>query len=392
MGKQAIDHLLAAPLERRFDRLMARAAESPADLPALAEVILGSGKRAGTLLDTTLTLMPAGGFARLVPLAVARLEAHGSDENAASVIDYCALQSIETLRPFLTRLLPVEGLHPRGAWRAAGPEEERYLLEACQRRDALGRRARERVGEIGSEAALAACVRPLDHGFVKKKGGGYRRLFVEHPLHLSFDPRFLGPPAWLTVKPSCWTSDAPRVARFGGAAECVCAVCSERAHHVLTLDPVPPSLALKRLERLELATCLSCLGWSRPTLSFRHDERGRPSPLPVDLPRKPEFPSRPLLETRVGLADQGPRWWRQDWGHANSRENLNRLGGFPTFVQEPVFPACPLCRRRSSFLLQLDSGLPLEGGNRHVEWGAGGIAYAYFCGSCHVSTWLWQCT
>lgn len=390
----SIAQLMARPPKERFPPgLMAMATESPGDLPTLAEAILTSKERGWTFLDTTLTLMPVEGFARLVPLAVTRLESHGTDENAESVIEYTALQSGETLRPFLTRLFALERLARRGEiWRMAGPEHERFLLDHARTRDVAGQRARSLVGELRTDEALAASGRALTYGSVKKKPGGYRRLYTPRPLHVVFDPEHAGPPRWLTVRPSCWTSDVPRTARFGGVAACECSVCGERAHHVLTLDPIPASLELHGLSRLELVTCLSCLGWSHPTLSFQHDSEGHASPAPMGKPVRPGHPSPPLLETRVGLADQGARWTWQEWGFANSRENLHRVGGFPSFVQSPIFPRCPSCDRRSRFLLQLDSGLPLEGGDSCVEWGSGGIAYGYFCERCRVSTWQWQCT
>jgi hypothetical protein len=126
----------------------------------------------------------------------------------------------------------------------------------------------------------------------------------------------------------------------------------------------------------------------QPQLWFRHDAEGRPTAHAVEETKQPEFPSGPLRETEVTLADFGPRWRWQSWGKAG---NLHRLGGPPAWVQSADYPACPSCERRCAFLLQLDSELPLEGGGEWL-WGSGGVAYVFWCDACRVSGQLWQCT
>jgi hypothetical protein len=64
--------------------------------------------------------------------------------------------------------------------------------------------------------------------------------------------------------------------------------------------------------------------------------------------------------------DETPRQWRwQDWGLSNGRENLNRVGGEPCWVQSAEYPCCPICKGLMRFLMQLDSDLPTGDGG---EW------------------------
>jgi hypothetical protein len=81
----------------------------------------------------------------------------------------------------------------------------------------------------------------------------------------------------------------------------------------------------------------------------------------------------------------------QDWGLANGRENLHRVGGHPSWIQSAAFPDCLSCGTTMQFLLQLDSEIPTADGQEWL-WGSGGICYSFQCSPCRVTTHLWQCT
>ena len=67
--------------------------------------------------------------------------------------------------------------------------------------------------------------------------------------------------------------------------------------------PHPGGLGVSGPARLELATCLSCLGWERQPLFYRHGEDGRPENIGYDGPGvRPQFPVGPLRESEVRLA------------------------------------------------------------------------------------------
>jgi hypothetical protein len=155
---------------------------------------------------------------------------------------------------------------------------------------------------------------------------------------------------------------------------------------------VPAGLGISELRRVELATCLSCLGWERSPLFYNHGEVGRANRFGYDDPIiVPQFPVGSLRQSEVRLAATPVRWRRQDWALSNSRENLNRIGGEPCWVQDAEYPDCPTCGSTMNHLMQLDSDLTIADGGEWL-WGSGGIGYVSWCDRCKVSGHLWQCT
>lgn len=179
--------------------------------------------------------------------------------------------------------------------------------------------------------------------------------------------------------------------RFGGLTDGACAYCGEELHHFITLDPTPDNLDVTGLNRLELASCLSCLGWGAPQFFYKHDPTGHPHQIGYDGPHmEPEFPAVPFNPTLVQVAQISRRWqWQNDAG-SNGRENLNRIGGAPSWIQYAEFPHCPECGQSMKFLLQITSELPTVNG-REWNWGDGGICYGFWCDPCKISGFLWQC-
>ena len=234
----------------------------------------------------------------------------------------------------------------------------------------------------------------------REAGENWQPLYSAEHRHLSFSREYLSQsdrPIWSShVQHPTWEvpgEGAPL--RFGGWGAAKCGGCGGQLHHLLTLDPIPQYLGVS-LPRLQLEVCLSCLGWEAMPLFYAHDETGAPHALELEEEKRmPEFVTGPLLETQVTLAATGARWQWQDWGLANSRENLHRLGGHPTWVQSAEYPQCSQCGETMKFLMQLDSDLPMLspddcGGS--WMWGSGGIGYVFWCDSCCVSGHLLQCT
>jgi hypothetical protein len=156
-------------------------------------------------------------------------------------------------------------------------------------------------------------------------------------------------------------------------------------HRLLALTDVPRGLRVTTRSRLELATCLSCLGWSGPWLFYAHGDDGVPQPTETQRTRSvPEFPSGPLAEADIGLVPTPSRWLYQDWALSNGRENLNRLGGEPTWIQDADYPSCPGCGHPMDGLMQLDSDLATDDEGEFL-WGSGGIGYVVWCDRCAIS-------
>lgn len=186
-----------------------------------------------------------------------------------------------------------------------------------------------------------------------------------------------------------WHLAASESIRFGGAGSCNCGLCGGRLHNLLELPENRVGLSESSLS-VSLQTCLSCLGWEKPVLYYRHGESGDIMPLDKE-PCTPQFPAQALRECTAALAVTPARWRRQDWSLSNGRENLNRIGGRPSWVQGADYPNCPCCNKKMHFMLQLDSNLPSQDGEEWL-WGSGGVAYGFFCSACRTTAYLWQCT
>jgi hypothetical protein len=385
--------------------------QAPGEIRDLAEMWMDRPPKGSTVyFDAALSYLPESEWDALARLAVRRLEGDPSNEIAAAVVSYGALQCPEALAPELERLFEVDSYfttyYSTYAWRAAGDGAVPFLADALRSSDPARReRALGALFEIRSPRALATVVDAapglgFDDTYVRSclqlvgfeaRGAAFLRLYETEPLHIMFPQNYLARmpahvmrsehPTWLVHEP------VGTPARFGGSGDGVCPVCGDSDHHLITLDPIPQSAAVTGLDRLHLATCLSCLGWSVPALWYRHAPDGRPTAVEVSEPRKPEFPHEALHETAVQLCNLGRRWRWQDWALSNSRENLHRIGGHPTWIQNADYPECPKCGQTARFLLQLDS--ELDGG---WLWGSGGVLYVFWCDRCKMSGQLWQCT
>jgi len=386
----------------------------PQQLAALLKLCLEQFPDGGTYFDAGLALLGEEELAELVDRSVELLKRDPEHRAAGSCVDHAALQLPEALQPYLRELFEFWKHDSCGCepWRAAGPEDLEFL------RGIVGDRSRDLVDrhfawtcllEAGHEEDLLAAgqglapndatpaVDWLHEVGVEIVSGAIRRLVPEACFHLRFRDSFLAQfddPEWRPkdLQPS-WVldpDDNPEC-KIGGVYPEECASCGQPLHRLVSLDPVPAGLGVESVERLDLTTCLSCLGWEKEALFFRHADDGSAQALPAGKRIEPEFPYHPLLETTAHLADTPKRWRRQDSGRSNSRENLNRVGGHPTWVQRAQYPTCPGCKQTMPFLLQLDSYLPLANGDK-LMWGSGGIGYVFWCDACRISGGLWQCS
>lgn len=416
MSSPLIDTLLNDFNDKRwkaqpFERLVALLRSDPAQAAPFAEATLARLPSGGTFLDLALSFVPEDAFGELVGHAVEALASEAESGAAESVIAYGSLQFPALLRPHLARLFE---LCPNGGsycedwpWRAADPQDQAVLLDIIDRPgpDKERMKAWLCLLESRAPAALAAALDraaalPLRHEartYLHQVASDTPTSRLAHPAvwHLVFDPACLAQdrPAWMdpSLHPS-WSlpDDGATACRFGGASTGGCGLCGGPLHHLVTLPGHQPALSPTQNDPVELAVCLSCLGWEKPVLAYSHRDRGRPQSLDHgDV--VPEFKGEAFRETTVRLTATPARWHWQDWGLSNGRENLNRVGGEPSWVQSARYPDCPGCDRTMPFLLQLDSNLPTASGGEWL-WGSGGMAYGFWCPSCQVSAFTWQCT
>lgn len=326
---------------------------APSTLLAFASLVMETCSRGGTFFHTALSFLPMDDWPTVVDHAMVTLRRDPANKAAQSIIEYANLQGPAAIQPYEEELayLP-DGLH----------------LAAFDDPPAL----------YPARALHMAFLAPYLSELLEKRSPK-----AEDRCH----------PTWV---------EAPRDAStfpFGGVSEAICGICSERLQHIITFDRIPDGLGVTDLPTLELSVCLACLSLGSGVLSYQHDERGHPHDISQGK-RWPQFAdvreSFHFKSTSVALADLGPRWQRQDWGYSNGRENLHRIGGHPTWVQNAEYVPCPLCSNVSTFLMQLDEGLltidELTGDTWGWNWSGGGIGYILWCNSCKVSSFFDQYT
>jgi hypothetical protein len=411
----------AAPIQEATD--LARS--HPEAVADLVSAVVRRYPKGGTFLDAALSYLPEKSWPDLVRFALDALQESRDNEAADSVIAYASLQAVSTLHPHLDRIFdlsPNRGTYYENyPWRGSSTchfEFLRRVIESPASEPGRKLKAWQALVQTRHPDSLAYALSHADPVLAASPWTskddtilaylhlvGYhqddqwlRRLCPDSLYHIAFPGQYFEGqtrPAWLArIDPTWGFAPAPDLPpmKFGGLGEGQCSACAGRLHRLIVLDPVPIGLGISGLGRIELATCLSCLGWERSPLFFRHDSDGRADAIGTEGPNLvPQFPVGPLREAEVRLASTPDRWRRQDWALSNSRENLNRVGGEPCWVQDAEYPDCPVCGSVMSHLMQLDSDLITAEGGEWL-WGSGGIGYVSWCDRCKVSGHIWQCT
>ncbi len=421
------------------------------DPHALGELVLrflDRGLEHATFIDAALDLMDDATHADVLRQAWQRSRQGKTGAGLSEVLDCAAMQWPEVFADDWDHLLRAAHQGQGGprfgvdfAWRAldaetartwlaqVGPEAEEGSLEHLRARAVLYSRHPALVLEVwrrvfAPQDEVNGIYWLMAVGYADGRGQA-RALHGEQPLHMRFSAaqrkRMLASqPAWrrdlqglhptwgalTAAQPAAAAAlagrheseaDAPAVCagRMGGALTATCGLCHGPLHRLLAL-PQPGLAGIDCATPLELATCLSCQGWEADAdvLFFQHDDQGAPRAHPSQRRADaltPGFPTGPLLQADVSLFLAPKRWAWQDWGDSNGRQNLNRVGGPPSWVQQGEYPSCPDCGVRMAFAMQLDSDLPQEDGGEW-SWGSGGCNYTFWCADCRVSGHLWQCT
>ena len=160
--------------------------------------------------------------------------------------------------------------------------------------------------------------------------------------------------------------------------------------HLITLDPLPRDLPVRSLPRLSLAAHVREINEGE-IVFCEHDAQGMPRRIGNRTQVEYAF-DEPIKECEVALAPTPARWAVQDWGLSNSRQNLARIGGEPSWIQGAQVPTCPICGEKMEFLMQLDSELPSCEQGGELLFGSGGILYVFWCERTRVSAFFMQCT
>ena len=178
--------------------------------------------------------------------------------------------------------------------------------------------------------------------------------------------------------------------KLGGVLDDVDGDAQNPLFHLITLDPLPRDLPVRSLPRLILAAHVREINEGE-IVFYEHDAQGVPRRIGNRTQVEYAF-DEPIKECEVVLAPTAARWATQDWGMSNSRQNLARIGGEPSWIQGALVPTCPICGEKMEFLMQLDSELPSCEQGGEVIFGSGGILYVFWCERTRMSAFFMQCT
>lgn len=329
------------------------AQNAPFDIVHIARLIMDRFPHGGTFFDAALSFLPLSDWPLIVQEAIIALHQNADNEAAHSILEYASLQCPSALTPYTTEIMKLSKklyipefddlptLYPTQALHIAFPDE--YLSVLQEKRSPK----------------------------------------VEDHIH----------PTWIEAP-----VNTPKHT-FGGISDAYCHTCSQHLRHIITFKPVPDGLGVTALPKLDLSVCLTCLSLSNDVLSYQHDTDGYPHDI-SHISRFPEFADTQeyfhFAPTPVALVNLGSRWQRQSWGHSNNRENLHRVGGHPSWIQNAEYKSCPLCGNTSRFLMQLDENIIFVDEQTNTigvwQWSVGGMCYVLWCDTCKVSSFFEQTT
>lgn len=386
-----------------YDKLVWVIRHDRAALPAIAHWILATPGRHLSLLADLIPHLTEAEFAELVEEAVRRIAASEGSNDVRECIEFASLQIPDALRRHLALLDEQDDLfHSVFAWRGAGQPDADALVEAvgreCEMVDC------ERLLETGNVAAIRrayAQLSPEGRGSlaywalmrdVDLAGGEPRALTLGPCHHLQFDAESPSYARWLDELRKLHPTQRLRSERdveglAGGKTDAPCGRCGGEVAIFLRFREAPPGFAVSA-RPLTLVVCVACLTdyGGGPMVPLFYDHRdGEPVTLnPTGQQRTPAYRWPPMPVSRMRASPTPPRWDVQDVALANSRENLHRLGGRPSWVQEADYPDCPICAKRMPFLAQLSSELP-AGPGTVSGLNEDGLTYFFWCEECQVS-------
>ncbi len=415
---QKTDNYLAHVLCRGGSNipLIRAAAERPAQIaPALIALLEAPEDARIDAVKGALDYLPLQDWPPVVEAALDAFSSAYSNKVAQSILGAGLYQAPAAFHPHLPRIFfemePFLQTFGAVAWRGSGGQSLDFLDEILAHGDAtLQSKAVEVLQQTYNREVIAYALkkqqelglpdywryarnRYTNDVYFDVVEGEVHLLYAPQAYHLYFPPDYVREqnqspplhPTWVNPDPE------PHPVAFGGVLDEACPNCGRDLQHLLTLEPPPAELGVSGLPRLVLATCTNgnCLGLGPGAEPFyRHDEEGRPHGIfNENVAQAWEIEYLAPATAQLGATEA--RWVWQDW---NSRwANLNRLGGLPSWVQEPGHSICPECGQAMDFLLHLDSGLRSMSPEReYVHW-CSGLFYAFWCDRCKVSAFFRHC-
>jgi len=360
-------------------------------------------EKSATFFDALLSYIDDHHLVKLLELVFCKKNLDIQSSVVESLIEYISLMNPILLHPYLEDICKRESNSYLAyfPWRDLDKNSIEYWKEKLQQsRDKqeqikyveilLQTRDKESVSyvyhyakdnEIMEEDTLLYYME--DIGFTIKNGK-IITYFSSPASHMVFEPHYIKS----TSHPT-WHSESQSISyRMGG--EMLQSSPENPFCHILTLNPVPKNIAIG-LNRIVFAMHIRELNEGYEPF-YLHDKEGNPSKIVTEEEIEIVYgEDKPIKETSVSFAFIPQHWQRQDWALSNSRENLFRMGGEPTWVQSAHVPVCPKCNQKMHYIMQLDSILP-DISDGEVWFGSGGIAYLFWCDACCVSGYTIQFT
>ena len=384
------------------------------DIYSFCKHFLGNFEKRATIFSDALSYIEKEQFAELIVVALDILKQQQQNENAEEVIEHASLQFPELLHEHLELIFEIrpneKAFCSDYPWRNLSSEKAVFYKNKLQSPETskadkqklfnclLETRDIETVNFAFQFALNTKLFDREDYLIYYLEAVGFtirnekiesycpdstyhfcfpsRYFSDDRPIHLSKEQH----PTW-KLKPA-----GPQY-KFGGLIE---ANGNNPFIHVITFDQIPANIKISGLERLVLGMHISEMNTVGPVF-YKHDLSGNPQKIGEVKEIEKIYADLPVKETEILFSETPKRWTFQCWGISNSRENLFRLGGEPTWIQSAEVLTCPICNEKMDFLMQLGEDLPdIENGE--VYFGAGGICYIFWCDRSKVSGYLMQCT
>jgi hypothetical protein len=376
------------------------ALDQPGILSRIASRMISENAQFPWYIEPICDRLPAASLRHLAGEAV-RARGEGDNQAADDVVAYISVHQPGALTAHLRALWDIKpnrrSYYASWPWRAADDAEVSRLLEVASdtsEPDAgfavqclLQTRRPDVLVQLPADDYDLATV-----GFGREGDGPLLRLHATAVWHLAFPQQVLDEwaarhplrrrqPSWPVNTAAGWQH------LTSGFLDQACLACTQRLHRLLRLDPVPAGIGITSRGQVEFGWCPLCHPYTDAEYA-RHAPDGAPEPFAVsrgsDLDREPEsFEDWLIPETQVELVRLDERWWQQDWALSNGRENLHRVGGEPTWIQNADYPACPGCTQTMTAVGQIAVA---------DLWNAEGICYLLWCDPCAISAVVYQQT
>ena len=377
--------------------------------------ILTQNTEGTTLFHSALSYINEEHFGELITIALKKLQ-NQACETSESVIEYASIQLPHLLHPYLDELITLdpngESYYADYYWRnvpstvlapylaeflqVETPKERKQKLFSCLMEARHIQTIEQMIPHaLAIELSTYGSTADYIDGYLESVGlcldkGVIKHYCSDQVYHIQFESHYLNkstsPHLNRTDHPT-WQGESTGVSfAMGGYLK---EDDNNPFMHILTFGQFPSGLPITGLSQLVLGCHIRELN-ENGIVFYQHDEAGIPHKI-GDVMEVEWTTDAAMKPTKIQLVPTADRWSYQSWGSSNSRENLFRIGGEPSWIQGGEVLTCPISGEKMHFILQLDSEIPDVAGSE-VFYGSGGICYIFWCDTSKVSGYIIQHT